>query len=489
MGEGREATPEAARVAAGIRAVHRGHAPNCSSSGSVVGIALVSAVAATAVVNAWALRFLRWAEGQGPPGPAPRLRREADGSALLALPGGPEEPPGAGPGEVPGDAGPGRVQAGAILHLEPWLAAVALAAGAVEVGPAERGDAAAVLAPAGALVAPTEVHLAVTDRCPARCAGCYLDAGPDRAVREPGADDLCARLDELAAMGVLEVAFGGGEGLLRSDLLDLLHHARGLGLVPNLTTSGFGLTPALARRLASLVGQVNVSMDGLGPVYQQVRGWDGAALGLQALATLREAGCRVGVNTVITRPLLAGAALEELGRQLQARGADEWQWLRYKPVGRGVEAWSALAPTAAQALNLWPRALGLEASVGLTLRFDCALVPFLVAHDPPADLVARLGLRGCPGGHSLWARDAAGAWAPCSFAQGAPADQLDRAWRDHPPLRAWRDRAAAPPAPCASCAWAATCRGGCRAVSAFLVGDPLAPDPECPRVQALASVT
>ncbi|MCK6504307.1 radical SAM protein [Myxococcota bacterium] len=483
MGEGSAAAPELAHVAAGIRAVHRGHAPNCSSSGSVVGVALVSAVAATAVVNAWALRFLRWAEGQGPPGAPPRLRREADGSALLALPGGTEDPPGE-------EAAAGRVQAGAILHLEPWLAAVALAAGAVEVGPGAAEAGALVAAPSPtALVAPTEVHLAVTDRCPARCAGCYLEAGPERPVREPGADDLRARLDELAAMGVLEVAFGGGEGLLRADLLDLLAHARGLGLVPNLTTSGFGLSPALARRLAPLVGQVNVSLDGLGPVYRQVRGWDGAARGLQALCTLAEAGCRVGVNTVITRPLLEGDALEALGRAIEVAGADEWQWLRFKPVGRGEQAWSVLAPTAGQARELWPRALRLEAAGRLGLRFDCALVPFLVAHQPPADLVARLGLRGCPGGHSLWARDAAGAWAPCSFAPGAPAGALAAAWREHAPLRAWRDRAAAPPEPCASCAWAATCRGGCRAVSAFLVGDPLAPDPECPRVRAAASVT
>jgi hypothetical protein len=30
------------------------------------------------------------------------------------------------------------------------------------------------------------------------------------------------------------------------------------------------------------------------------------------------------------------------------------------------------------------------------------------------------------------------------------------------------------------------CRGGCRAVARFLTGDELAPDPECPRVEAHA---
>src|SRR5699024_9451693 len=59
------------------------------------------------------------------------------------------------------------------------------------------------------LVAPTEVHVSVTARCPAGCPGCYLDAKPDGD--EPSFAELCARLDALAESGVFRVAFGGGE--------------------------------------------------------------------------------------------------------------------------------------------------------------------------------------------------------------------------------------------------------------------------------------
>jgi len=454
-------------VAGQIRAVLRGHAPNCSSAGSVVGMALVSTAATAVIVNAWALRFLRWTQGQAPPdgpGGPPRLRVEADGSGLLAL-----------PGEAPGEAG-------GVLHLEPALVATARAAGAREVGLA------APVAVPGALRAPTEVHLAVTDRCPVRCTGCYLEAGPERPPTEPGAPDLRAALDTLAAMGVLEVAFGGGEVLLRADLLDLLAHARDLGLVPNLTTSGFGLSQERARALAGLVGQVNVSLDGLGESYRATRGWNGADRGLAAIGLLAGEGVRVGVNTVLARPLLAApGALEDLGAAIVQAGAREWQWLRFKPAGRGADAYAALSLDATAAHALWPLALALEAATGLVLRFDCALVPFLVAHRPPPALLQRMGVRGCPGGHSLWARAADGAWAPCSFVPGQPQVELGRGWAQDPALRAWRERAAAPPGACADCDYQALCRGGCRAVSAHLVGDPMAPDPECPRVQARAA--
>jgi radical SAM protein with 4Fe4S-binding SPASM domain len=41
----------------------------------------------------------------------------------------------------------------------------------------------------------------------------------------------------------------------------------------------------------------------------------------------------------------------------------------------------------------------------------------------------------------------------------------------------------APPEPCGSCALAAVCKGGCKAVSRFVDGVH-GPDPECPRVRA-----
>jgi radical SAM protein with 4Fe4S-binding SPASM domain len=454
-----------ARDVTAIRSVQRGHTPNCSSAGSVVGLALLSVVGCAVVVNAWADRFFARLDGKprapeapegGPPDPPQavsffvrpstvRARREV-GGAIVAM----TDPP-------------------ALLHVDEAVAD--------RVGAQWRG------APVpGALTAPTEVHVAVTARCPVRCTACYLDAGPEVARGDP--KGLDAVLEQLARAGVFEVAFGGGEALARADLVELAATARRLGLVPNVTTSGVGLTAALAARLAAVCGQINVSLDGLGPYYEAVRGWDGAAVALAAIDTLRAAGARVGVNTVICSKNLDH--LPDLALALAARGVTDWTWLRLKPSGRGAAAYADLVVDPERMLELLPLALDFEQR-GLAVRFDCALVPFLVAHGPPVEALARLGVRGCPGGHSLLAVDTEGRLAPCSFAVGSAAASVAEGWRDDPTLRAWRDRAAAPPEPCASCEARAICRGGCRIVAEHLTGDPLAPDPECPRVRRWAA--
>ncbi len=449
--------------------VRRGHSPNCSASGTVVGLAILSWVAAAAVLNGFADRFAGWT--RRPPGHAPPA---TPGDAPSADPSPETEPPTVRReafGALVGWAEPA-----AILWVDEAGADAALAAGGRPIGGRD--------APAGALSAPTEVHLGVTDRCPVACTDCYLDAGPDREAAEPGLAALIADVDQLAKMGVFEVALGGGEALLRDDLLDLCAHIRSVGMVPNLTTSGFGVTPERAARLADLVGQVNVSLDGLDEAYRAVRGWDGTALALRAIRTLVAAGVRVGVNTVLTRQNVG--ALDALADALVDAGVSEWQWLRLKPAGRAADRYADHVLPPADALAIWPRLLAIEARTGLVMRIDCALVPFLVVHAPPPETLERLAVDGCVGGSSLWARGASGKWSPCSFAHddARAASDLGTAWDHDPTLVAWRARAAAPPAPCNTCAYQTTCRGGCRIVAGHTTGDPLAPDPECPRVLA-----
>ena len=415
-----------------IQAIRRGHSPNCSATGSVVGLALVSAAALALVVNSFADRFTRWRDrdDDDDDGPKPKVRRERRGS-LLAWP----SPP-------------------ALLKLGPAATEAALAAGATEIG----GN----RAPDGALSAPVEVHVALTNRCPVACTDCYLDAGPDRTEVVP---ELDRRLEELAAMGVFEVALGGGEGLYADPegLLATARRIRELGMVPNLTTSGFGMTADRARQLR-VMGQVNISLDGLNGIYADSRGFDGTTTALRAIDHLVAAGVRVGVNTVISRTTVPH--LEELAEALVAHGVSEWQWLRLKPAGRASAVYADRTPIADQLMELWPRALALSEATPLEIRFDCALVPFLVAHQPPLEHLERLAISGCPGGIGLMSIGADGQVAPCSFAhdltEPAAAAPLDAQWASGSTFTAWRDRAQAPPEPCGSCPYRTVCRGGCR---------------------------
>ena len=335
--------------------------------------------------------------------------------------------------------------------------------------------------------APIEVHLAVTQKCGAGCEGCYLDATPDGV--EPPRDVMLARLDALRDAGVMTVAFGGGEPITREDLGLLADEARARGLTPVLTTSGLGLSPAKVARLKSFA-QVNVSYDGASEDYARVRGFDGARAAESAIALLVTSGIRVGVNVVLTRSTLD--ALPATLRRARAFGASEAQLLRYKPAGRAASLdylARRLSPEQVACFGSTLRALTEEhAPTGFSIRIDCSMVPFLAGdaalYAAPEALV-RAGIFGCEGGQALASVKVDGRVAPCSFVESTALDAsaLVSGHEHDPELAAWRDFQAKAPEPCASCALAHVCKGGCKAVSRFVDGVH-GPDPECPRVRA-----
>lgn len=331
------------------------------------------------------------------------------------------------------------------------------------------------------LSAPLEAHLQLTNRCDVGCKGCYTGASPQGAPREYGLVEWQRAIDALADMGVFHLALGGGESATLPWLGELAAHARARGLVPNLTTSGLAhLDNVLAH--ADKFGQINVSLDGLGPTYARVRGVDGFARADAALAALRAVKREIGINVVVTRH-----NFDELGAifaYARGRRLNEVELLRFKPSGRGAAAYDDLRCTDAQHRALLPTILAGARRHRLRVRVDCSYVPMLAHHQPDRALLAGLAVYGCTAGDFLVAAKATGAATACSFAPPDPLrpriDELAAHWTRPDafiPYRAWRTAAE----PCASCAYHDLCRGGCKVVSGH-AGDPTAPDPECPRV-------
>lgn len=339
---------------------------------------------------------------------------------------------------------------------------------------------------AAPLTAPLEAHLQLTNRCDAGCTGCYTGASP-AAADELDLAGWKAALDHLAARGVFHVALGGGESATLPWLGELAAHARARGLVPNLTTSGLaGLDRLLP--IADLFGQINVSLDGLGPTYARVRGFDGFARADAALRALRSVKREVGINVVVTRhnfdelPAIFGYA--------QRRRLSEVELLRFKPAGRGARTYGAQRCTDLQHRRLLPHVLAAARRARVRVKVDCSYTPMVAWHDPGPEVLGALAVYGCTGGDFLVGAKATGALTACSFAPPPPAvdgvrprvtDLGEYAGRPDAfgSFRAWRDAAE----PCRSCRYHALCRGGCRVVSGH-AGDDRAPDPECPRVVA-----
>jgi radical SAM protein with 4Fe4S-binding SPASM domain len=332
------------------------------------------------------------------------------------------------------------------------------------------------------LSAPLEAHLQLTNRCGAGCAGCYTGATPEGGPGELGLEGWKRVIDELAAMGVFHLALGGGESAELPWIGEIAAHARSRGVVPNLTTSGLaGLERIVSS--ARLFGQINVSLDGLGDTYRQVRGFDGFAAADRAIRILRRQTRHIGINVVVTRQNFA--ELDDIFAYARRRRLSEVELLRFKPSGRGAAVYHRLRCTDQQHRELLPTVLAASRRHRIRVKLDCSYTPMVAHHRPDPELLASLAVYGCVGGDFLVAAKATGAAAACSFAAPEPdrpsIGELPAYWgrpEAFPRFRAWREEGE----PCRSCAYQKLCRGGCKVVSRHLAGDESAPDPECPRV-------
>lgn len=335
----------------------------------------------------------------------------------------------------------------------------------------------------GVLSAPTEVHLSVTNRCPSGCDHCYMNSGE----ADPGELDTAAfkkALGYLAEIGVFHVALGGGEALVREDLFELAAHARELGLVPNLTTSGQLITPAIAEQMG-VFGQVNVSIDMVGG-QQGYRDSSHFAKADAALTLLLEAGVPTGINCVVGRRNFDN--LPRLFEYGQQKGVNELELLRLKPAGRGGQTYTKEKTTYDQNIRLAPLLADLSNMHKMVAKIDCSFVPMLAYHRPDREVLWDLATFGCEAGNVLLGGRSNGQMSGCSFLDttSLSVSDLKDNWHQSAELRRLRGFAEQMTEPCASCDYLDICKGGCHAVSKFVTGDIALPDPDCPWVVEFA---
>lgn len=143
----------------------------------------------------------------------------------------------------------------------------------------------------------------VTRRCNLFCIHCYADAHDREYPGELTTEEGRRLLDDLAAFGVPVVLFSGGEPLIRPDIFELAAHAASLGLRCVLSTNGTLITPEVAHRILEAgFAYVGISLDGIGPAHDKVRGKLGAyEESLAGLRRCRDLGVRVGLRFTVHR--------------------------------------------------------------------------------------------------------------------------------------------------------------------------------------------
>ncbi len=294
----------------------------------------------------------------------------------------------------------------------------------------------------------------------------------------------------------------GGDVLMRRDVVDVVAHARSLGVPVAIAPS---VTPRLRPRLLQTLRRLgvkvaSVSLDGARPeTHESLRGIAGHFQEtLRAIDLLRSCGFTVQVNTVVRPENLD--ELAETAEIVRARGAAVWELFFLVPVGRG-DGLQALPAETNEAVCHFLYDASRYGFIVRTVEapfFRRVVASRRAGEDPPAtdaydrlsrELRRRLGdPRGAARAQTKGTRDGKGIVFVAHDGDVYPAgflplaignvvrDDLADLYRSSPLLR--DIRAARFSGRCGRCAYRDLC-GGSRARAYAMLGDPLGEDPGC----------
>lgn len=278
--------------------------------------------------------------------------------------------------------------------------------------------------------APTEVVWNYTNACNFNCSHCYSRAS--RYPAELSTREYLQIAEQIIEASVFSVGFGGGEPLIRRDCIDLVSVLCTGGVRTTITTNGWLVDPALARRLASArLTALVVSLDSPdASEHDRIRAQPGSFE--RAVAAVRaavDAGVEVNLSTVVMTPNVDH--VERFAMLARGLGVTALDFKRFRGAGNDVR-----------------RSLGYRLEASAEERFKQAVAEITRFADLEVRLIYETGPgvvdTGCPCGvRSLCIRPN-GDVSPCTYVGAVigrlPGDRLETLWRTSPLLRELRQR-------------------------------------------------
>ena len=325
------------------------------------------------------------------------------------------------------------------------------------------------------LKAPLTINWAVTNRCNFKCRHCYSRTDPSD---ELDLKTLFSCIEKVVAAGVLSINFGGGEPLLRSDLLEIAAFASGRGLRVSMNSNGFLIDreKALSLRAAGF-SKVGISLDShLPDVHDGFRGIKGShQKAVAALAYLKEAGIKTSLSTVICK--INHTAIRELISFALQHGVHQLNFHNFKCSGLGYSNKDELDLSADEWKEFYISAMKSKQNVeGLEISLDDPIIASLGMKTETDSLV-----KGSVCGKLSLNIKSNGDITPCGFIPitigNIVTDDFRDIWFNSSVLEKLRHKI--PTGKCSSCKSYEDCLGGCSARALALTGDFNNPDPHC----------
>ncbi len=331
---------------------------------------------------------------------------------------------------------------------------------------------------------PFLVFWEITRACALACRHCRAEAQPRRHPDELNREEAGRLVRQLAELNPPMLILTGGDPLMRSDALEIVHEAADAGL-------HVGLSPSATARLmhtnfavirAAGVGRISLSLDGATrETHDAFRGVGGTfARTIRAVERAHKAGLSVQINTTLTRGNLH--EYEAFKRLMFELKPAMWSVFLLVPTGR---AGAADLPEAGEIERVFQDMASLVGKAPFAVKTT-------EGHHFRRVLIQQLGAQGRqrPGMRSpLGIRDGRGVMfishtgvvSPSGFLPFDCGNVRERhpgdIYRRHPLFVSLRDNDALG-GKCGRCEFRSVC-GGSRARAYGVTGDPFAEDPAC----------
>jgi radical SAM protein with 4Fe4S-binding SPASM domain len=327
----------------------------------------------------------------------------------------------------------------------------------------------------------------VTNACNLKCEQCHACSGkplPNELSTEEGKK----LLDGMARIGEFRMlALGGGEPLVRPDILELVAYARSLGMEISIATNGTLLTGEMAQKLKK-IGVANIAV-GLNAndksLHEQITRVPGSfARTKQGIFATLEAGMNLQINTtVMNENRLAIPGLLDFASEVDAQIVLLYQLV---PEGRGEEE---MELSIRQHRALTEMVAEHQRTNRAIIEPTCSPQYWAYLINRNGHRLSKLGMKlaealfkGCVAGSGLCYVKPDGEVWPCPFvplsAGNVRQRSLDQIWYQSELFNCLRDRERLNGEKCGSCGYKNIC-GGCRGRAYAHSGDYLADDPLC----------
>lgn len=324
------------------------------------------------------------------------------------------------------------------------------------------------------LTAPLTINWAINNTCNFKCRHCYSRVDTSDELDTP---TLRAAMEKVAKSGVMALNFGGGEPLLRADLLDIARFAAGLGMVVSMNSNGYLIDADRAEALKRAgFSKVGISIDSHLPhVHDDFRGMPGShGKAVAALGFLRQAGIKTSISTVICN--FNHTDIDHLIDFALLHKASQLNFHNFKCSGLGLANKDELDLTPGEWREFYRRAIAAKGGVkGLDISLDDPIIASLGLTDD------KKPVKGSVCGKLSLNIKSNGDITPCGFIPlvigNIVTDDLKEVWRTSPVLEKMRNKK--PTGKCVGCDSYADCIGGCSARALALTGDINSPDPHC----------